>query len=58
MSETSAPKTFDENEQHDWCLWVIEHGLPQLPDEVERVWTVPVASYSYFDLKSRCSHGP
>ena len=40
-----APESFDEQWMTDWSIWVLDHGLPEMPDTVEIGWSVPVARW-------------
>jgi hypothetical protein len=40
------PESFDEELMTDWSLWVLDHGLPVLPDRVEVGQSVPVARWA------------
>jgi hypothetical protein len=40
------PASFDEELMDDWSLWVLDHGLPQLPDRVRIGESVPVAFWA------------
>jgi hypothetical protein len=46
MQPAGAPLTFDEDFMADWSLWVVEHGLPDLPEEVRKGESVPVARWA------------
>lgn len=37
------PASFDEILVTDWSLWVLDNGLVELPETVEKGQTVPVA---------------
>ena len=40
------PPNFDEQLMEDWSLWVLEHGLPPLPDRVSIGESVTVAFWA------------
>jgi hypothetical protein len=37
------PRSFDERLMTEWSLWVLDHGLPPLPDRIEFGQSIPVA---------------
>jgi hypothetical protein len=39
------PVSFHEGEMTDWSIWVLDHGLPELPDTVNVGESVPVARW-------------
>jgi hypothetical protein len=46
MEPAGVPPTFDEYFMNDWSLWVVEHGLPVLPDEVRKGESIPIARWA------------
>ena len=58
------PDSFDAASSTDWSLWVLEHGLPDLPDRLAGGESVPVASWTGPDsaavlhLRRRPMSGP
>jgi hypothetical protein len=40
------PRGFDEQLMTDWSLWVLDHGLPPLPDRIEFGQSIPVAYWA------------
>jgi hypothetical protein len=45
MVKVERPPSFEEEWQNDWSLYVIEHGLPDLPPTVRVGESVPVARW-------------
>jgi hypothetical protein len=43
MTSPPRPESFAEGLSSDWELWVLDHGLPDLPDRLEPGEAVPVA---------------
>lgn len=39
------PPSFDEDEAYAWCEWVLDHGLPELPDTFAKGEAVPIARW-------------
>lgn len=46
MGEARPPDSFHKDLQLDWTLWVIDHALPSLPEDVLRGTAVPVARWT------------
>lgn len=42
----SSPSSFGEEEAYSWCLWVLDHGLPELPVGIAKGESVPVARWA------------
>jgi hypothetical protein len=42
----AQPASFDEELMTDWSLWLLDHGLPELPERVELGQSVPVARWA------------
>lgn len=40
-----TPESFDEDIMEQWGRWVLDHGLPKLPDRVDVGESVPVARW-------------
>jgi hypothetical protein len=40
------PRSFDEQLMTEWSLWVLDHGLPPLPDRVAFGDSVPIAYWA------------
>ncbi len=43
---SAAPPSFDEEWATDWSIWVLDHGLPELPATVVPGQSVPVAYWA------------
>jgi hypothetical protein len=46
MSDVRRPRSFHMEHAGEWELYALEHGLPELPREIERGQAVPVARWS------------
>jgi hypothetical protein len=46
LQEFAAPPSFNEELTGDWSLWVLDHGLPPLPDRVGFGESVPIAYWA------------
>ena len=44
------PSSFDDDLASDWAVWVLDHGLPGLPDHVEIGQAVPIAYWAGSDF--------
>jgi hypothetical protein len=42
----SPPRSFHNQYTHDWALWVLEHGLPELPTVLDDDDEVPIAYWA------------
>jgi hypothetical protein len=40
------PSDFDEEDAYSWCLWALDHGLPNLPENVQKGEAVPIARWA------------
>src|SRR5436853_2432704 len=41
----ARPESFGEDWMSDWSAWVLDNGLPDLPETVEVGWSVPIARW-------------
>jgi hypothetical protein len=46
LRAVGMPGSFAHHLTEDWSLWVLDHGLPQLPRELQRDSAVPIARWS------------
>ena len=40
------PRSFDDQLITEWSLWVLDHGLPSLPERIEFGQSIPVACWA------------
>ena len=40
------PSDFDEDDAYSWCLWALDHGIPEFPETLQKGESVPVARWT------------